>query len=118
MTAFEKRLNDPDPKVHLPAARAWSVYEGSCSTLLPSPQPVAAFGEERHALGLSRLEGHYFRNGIFMEEGQLLAEVPQIRHIPPPIVRGRFANVCPIHTAVTPHPILQKADQLGEPTHA
>src|SRR3546814_11639574 len=65
MTAFEKRLNDPDPKVHLPAARAWSVYEGSCSTLLPSPQTVAAFGEERHALGLSRIEAHYFRNGIF-----------------------------------------------------
>src|SRR3546814_3487879 len=59
MTAFEKRLNDPDPKVHLPAARAWSVYEGSCSTLLPSPQPVAAFGEERPALGPSRIEAHY-----------------------------------------------------------
>src|SRR3546814_15166228 len=53
MTAFEKRLNDPDPKVHLTEARAWSVYEGSCSTLLPSPQTVAAFGEERHARGLS-----------------------------------------------------------------
>src|SRR3546814_9726753 len=63
MTAFEKRLNDPDPKVHLPAARAWSVYEGSCSTLLPSPQTVAAFGEERHALGLSSIEAHYFRHG-------------------------------------------------------
>src|SRR3546814_8098119 len=98
MTAFEKRLNDPDPKVHLPAARAWSVYEGSCSTLLPSPQTVAAFGEERHALGLSRIEAHYFRHGIFLQEDQLLQGVQRIRNIPATIVQGRFDIVCPIET--------------------
>ena len=37
--AFLRRLTDPDPAVHMPAARAWSVYEGSCSTLLPAPRP-------------------------------------------------------------------------------
>ena len=31
--AYLRRLCDPDPAVHLPAARAWSQYEGSCSTL-------------------------------------------------------------------------------------
>ena len=35
--AYLRRLTHPDPAVHMPAARAWSVYEGSCSTLLPSP---------------------------------------------------------------------------------
>src|SRR3546814_12107031 len=68
MTAFEKRLNDPDPKVHLPAARAWSVYEGSCSTLLPSPQTVAAFGGERPARGLSPIEAPSFPPGLFREK--------------------------------------------------
>jgi hypothetical protein len=29
----------------MPAARAWSTYEGACSTLLPSPDTVAAFGD-------------------------------------------------------------------------
>src|SRR3546814_3170036 len=115
MTAFDKRLNDPDPKVHLPAARAWSVYEGSCSTLLPSPQTVAAFGEERHALGLSRIEAHYFRNGIFLEEGQLLAEVQQIRNIPATIVQGRFDIVCPIETADRLHQIWPEADYMVVP---
>ena len=37
------------------AARAWSAYEGSCSTLLPSPETVQAFSEDRMALGLARL---------------------------------------------------------------
>src|SRR3546814_13123408 len=115
MTAFEKRLNDPDPKVHLPAARAWSVYEASCSTLLPSPQTVAAFGEERHALGLSRIEAHYFRNGIFLYHGQLLVELQPIRNIPATIVQGRSDLVCPFATADTPHQTRPEADYIVAP---
>jgi proline iminopeptidase len=115
MTAFTTRLNDPDPKVHLPAARAWSVYEGSCSTLLPSPQTVAAFGEERHALGLSRIEAHYFQNEIFLKPGALLDGVQRIRNIPTTIVQGRFDIVCPITTADTLHQAWPEADYLVVP---
>src|SRR5262249_49574304 len=50
LAAYHKRLIDPDPSIHLPAARAWSVYEGSCSTLLPSPDTIAAFGKDDLAL--------------------------------------------------------------------
>jgi pimeloyl-ACP methyl ester carboxylesterase len=63
--AYHRRLLNPDPAVHLPAARAWSVYECSCSTLLPNPEMVAAFTEERMALGLVRIEAHYFVNRGF-----------------------------------------------------
>jgi proline iminopeptidase len=44
----------------MPAARCWSVYEGSCSTLLPNPALVADFASDRVALGLARIEAHYF----------------------------------------------------------
>ena len=44
----------------MPAARAWSLYEGACSTLLPNPETIAAFGEDRLALGLARIEAHFF----------------------------------------------------------
>src|SRR5690606_26801042 len=47
---YYKRLIDPDPTVHMPAAKAWSIYEGSCSTLLPSPETVAHFSEDVVAL--------------------------------------------------------------------
>ena len=40
LASFYRRLLDEDPKVHLPAARAWSRYEGACSTLHPSPETV------------------------------------------------------------------------------
>jgi proline iminopeptidase len=95
LSAYLARLNDPDPAVHLPAARAWSTYEGSCSTLLPSPETVAAFGDERTALGLARLEAHYFANDVFLEDGQLLAEAERLRAIPGSIVQGRYDVICP-----------------------
>jgi proline iminopeptidase len=93
------RLIDPDPSVHLPAARAWSAFEGACSTLLPSPETVQAFSEDRMALGLARIEAHYFRNGLFVPEGALLDGVAKIRDIPATIVQGRYDMVCPIATA-------------------
>ncbi len=71
---YLRRLTDPDPSVHLPAARAWSVYEGSCSTLLPSPETVTSFAQDRTALGLARIEAHYFANGLFLPPGGLLGQ--------------------------------------------
>ena len=97
--AYHRRLSDPDPAVHLPAARAWSSYEGACSTLLPSPDTVAAFGEERMALGLARIEAHYFRHNLIPPERDLLLGIDRIRHIPATIVQGRYDMVCPIVSA-------------------
>ena len=96
---FHRRLNDADPAVHLPAARAWSMFEGGCSTLRPSPETVAAFGEDRMALGLARIEAHYFINGIFLPDNALLDRIDRIRHIPGTIVQGRYDVICPIITA-------------------
>ncbi|HEY4161741.1 MAG TPA: prolyl aminopeptidase [Dongiaceae bacterium] len=99
LTAYHSRLMDPDPAVHMPAARAWSVYEGSCSTLLPSPETVRAFSADVLALGLARMEAHYFMNDIFLPENYLLANVDRIRKLPTVIVQGRYDLVCPIRTA-------------------
>jgi proline iminopeptidase len=99
LSAYWKRLMDPNPSVHLPAARAWSVYEGSCSTLLPSPETVRAFSADTLALGLARMEAHYFRNDIFLPEDFLIDNVDRIRTIPTLIVQGRYDLVCPIRSA-------------------
>ncbi|HWD60287.1 MAG TPA: prolyl aminopeptidase [Stellaceae bacterium] len=97
--AYYRRLVDPDPRVHMPAARAWSLYEGSCSTLLPNPETVAAFGEDRLALGLARIEAHFFRHHLFPAAADLVAGIGRIRHLPGIIVQGRYDMVCPIRSA-------------------
>ena len=93
--AYHRRLTDPDPAVHLPAARTWSVYEGSCSTLLPNPSLVADFASDRIALGLARIEAHYFKHGIFLPPDFLLDNAARLRKIPGVIVQGRYDIVCP-----------------------
>jgi proline iminopeptidase len=99
LSAYHSRLMDPDPAIHMPAARAWSIYEGSCSTLLPSPETVSAFSADVLALGLARMEAHYFRNNIFLPDNYLLENIRRIRHIPAFIVQGRYDLVCPIRSA-------------------
>lgn len=99
LNAYHRRLVHADPVVHMPAARAWSIYEGACSTLLPSPETVTAFGEDRMALGLARIEAHYFRHGAFLPENALLDNIERIRRIPAVIIQGRYDMVCPLATA-------------------
>jgi len=96
---YHRRLVDPDPALHMPAARAWSVYEGSCSTLLPSDDTVAYFAGDVVALGLARMEAHYFMNDIFLPPDSLLANAERLRRIPGLIVQGRYDMVCPAVTA-------------------
>jgi proline iminopeptidase len=96
---YHRRLIDPDPAVHMPAARKWSVYEGTCCTLLPSPETVVSFAQDTVALGIARLEAHYFTNNIFLPENSLLNNINKIRHLPATIVQGRYDLVCPPVTA-------------------
>jgi len=96
---YLRRLTDPEPAVHMPAARAWSVYEGSCSTLLPSPDTVASFAQDRTALGLARIEAHYFANDLFLPPEGLLDRMDRLAGVPAEIVQGRYDMVCPAATA-------------------
>jgi len=97
--AYLRRLTHPDPAIHMSAARAWSVYEGSCSTLLPSPDTVASFAQDRTALGLARIEAHYFAHDLFLPPEGLLGHMDRIGHLPAEIVQGRYDMVCPARTA-------------------
>lgn len=99
LASYHRRLTDPDPATHRPAARAWSAYEAACSTLLPNADNVAAVNDDRVALALARIEAHYFVNRIFLPPFALMENLPRIAHLPAGIVHGRYDMVCPIATA-------------------
>lgn len=96
---YHRRLVDPDPDVHLPAAKVWGQYEGACSTLLPSSDVASSFVDPTKSLGLARIEAHYFVNDLFMVENYLLNGVERFREVPGVIVQGRYDMVCPIESA-------------------
>ncbi len=95
LTSYYKRLTSDDETIRLPAARLWSVYEGSCSTLIPNRERIADFANDRIAVGLARIEAHYFMNNIFLPEGFFFDAIEKIRHLPATIVQGRYDVVCP-----------------------
>ena len=112
VAGYHRRLIDPDPKVHGPAARAWATYENACSKLIPpggyggrgsdprteiktSPGPVDGWAP----LSLARIECHYFINEMFLDDDALLGNIDGLGALPVIIVQGRYDMICPIVTA-------------------
>jgi proline iminopeptidase len=93
---YYRRLIDPDPVVHLPAAQKWCSYEESCSRLMVEPGESRMSGA---ALAMARIEAHYMMHQGFMTEGQLLKDIARLHGIPATIVQGRYDIVCPIDSA-------------------
>ena len=84
MPAYHALSTSEDPKICLPAAKAWSGYELSTSTLLVDEEAMKRVDDEVWVLAHSRIEAHYFVHGAWLEEGQLLKKenIDKIRHIP------------------------------------
>ncbi|MBV6447752.1 prolyl aminopeptidase [Nitrosomonas sp.] len=112
LSAYYQRLMNPDPAIHMPAARTWSTYEGSCSTLLPNPATVNYFASDTVALGLARMEAHYFMHDIFLPKNSLLDNVHKLHNIPATIVQGRYDAVCPIVSADDLHRAWPQAEYI------
>lgn len=110
IAAYHDLLFDPDPGVHLPAGVAWTTWEAATSTLEFSQAYVDAFSDPAFALAFARIENHYFVNGGWLREGQLIDEVSRIRHIPAVIVQGRYDLPCPVVTADDLHRAWPEAD--------
>ena len=90
---YYRRLVDPDPSVHKPAAKAWSNYESACARLIPSA--VRNGDDPSGALQLARLEVHYFVNDMFLPADYILHNLDKISHLPCSIVQGRYDVICP-----------------------
>ncbi|MEV0612751.1 prolyl aminopeptidase [Nonomuraea sp. NPDC050404] len=87
VAAYGRRIGDPDPAVHVPAARAWMAWELAANTLLPVTPPDL---DDATLLAFARITHHYIVAGGFLPEEGLLAGIDRIRHIPAVIVNGRY----------------------------
>lgn len=99
LQAYHRRLTGSDAETRLAAAKAWSIWEGRCATLLPDPDIRRTFSDERLALSLARIECHYFVHQAFLRPNQLLEDAPRLSEIPGVIVHGRYDLICPLRSA-------------------
>ena len=103
LAAYTRRTADPAPAVHVPAVQALKRFSARTSTFRPDPVQVAAAANLHEALPLARFFTHYCSKGFFLEDGQILAQLDRISHLPCEIVQGRYDVVTPAATAWAVH---------------
>lgn len=99
LDAYVRRLTNPDPAVHTPAAHIWHAYERILSELRPGnpglPPPAVSQGLPPTPI----LEAHYIAHDFFLEDRALLDGASRLAGIPGRIVQGRYDLLCPPVTA-------------------
>jgi proline iminopeptidase len=94
ITAYHKRLFSGDRAEEIRYGRAWSNWENALASVHSNGSVGDTPGE--YARAFARLENHYFMNGGFLDvDGQILANMARISHIPGIIVQGRYDMICP-----------------------
>ncbi len=113
LRAYYTRLTSSDPAVQSAAAKAWSVWEGRTSCLIPNAELIARTAGDAFSLAFARIESHYFMHDGWLTEGRELlapANIEKIRKIPGVIVQGRYDVVCPAKSAWDLHNVWPEAD--------
>ena len=87
--AYNRRLMDPDPAVHEPAAIAWCEWEDTHVSIAEGFQPNPRYDDPAFRLTFSRLVTHYWAHAGFLEEGQLLRDSERLVGVPVFMVHGR-----------------------------
>ncbi|AZV80024.1 prolyl aminopeptidase [Parasedimentitalea marina] len=92
--AYQTRLFSGDVSEEIRFGRAWSAWENALASIHSNGRSGESPGE--YARAFARLENHYFANHGFLEsDGQILANMGRISHIPGVIVQGRYDMICP-----------------------
>ena len=100
LEAYYQLLTGEDDVARMNAAKAWSRWEAVCSTLNQCPQTEKQFLQPYHALAMARIECHYFRHQIFLEDNFILNNMKKIQSIPGILVHGRYDMICPLDNAI------------------
>ncbi|MBI2306254.1 MAG: alpha/beta fold hydrolase [Rhodocyclales bacterium] len=90
LAPWVSRILSADPARAEPAVRAWLDYERALmgeARLADSPDAAQ--------MAKARLQMHYLMHDCFLAQGQLLAGIKAIRHLPAVIVQGLADLVCP-----------------------
>lgn len=101
LTAYWRRILDPDPAIHRPAIWAWYHAERTLSRIAPpadrldpaqltSPDPLPSS---------PAMEAWYFSNACFLAPDQLMDNAPLLAGIPGRIIQSRYDLLCPPATS-------------------
>jgi len=107
-----KIMTGDDKAAAMKMAKAWSLWEIRCCTLLPNQAFVDAATDDESSWTLARHEAHFMANNCFLTDNQILANCDKIQHIPTTIVHGRYDVICPFDNAWLLHQALPKSQLI------
>jgi len=97
--AYRRLLESPDPAIRAKAAEDWHAWEAAPFAIVPGATPPAKWRDPAYRQARARIIAHYFANGAWLEDGQLLGNAKRLAGIPGEIVQGRLDLEAPLATA-------------------
>jgi proline iminopeptidase len=97
--AYSRLLHDPDPGVRARAAQDWCDWEDTHVSLAPGAEPYLSVADPAFQLAVARVVTHYWSNGCFLSNRQLLRNAERLAGIPGVLVHGRYDVSGPLETA-------------------
>lgn len=91
VAAYNRLLNESaDAEVQRRAAQNWCDWEDAAVSLEPGWAPSPRFEDAEFRLLFARIVAHYFHNGAWLEEGQLLRDAHRLAGIPGVLIHGQL----------------------------
>lgn len=104
LSAYYKRIMDPDPQVHMEAARTFIRFATTCSTHLPNPEGVEkTIQNDKLILSMAKAFLHYSINDFFLKPNQILSQMDKVADLPAIIIHGRWDAMDPPEEAYSLH---------------
>ncbi len=107
--SYIRRVLDPDPDIHKPAAISLMTYEAQTLDVWPDMAFIQDIEVSEHSVTMGRIFAHYDESCYFVEEGQLLNNASRLSSIPGTIINGRFDMCTPPHGAYDLHQVWPQA---------
>ncbi|MGW3243193.1 prolyl aminopeptidase [Streptomyces sp. NPDC001070] len=100
VAAYDRLVNGPDAAVREKAVRDWVTWEDAVIAHETNGHPGAYSDRpDDDLVALVRICAHYFANGAWLEEGQLLRDAHRLAGIPGVLIHGRLDLGSPLTTA-------------------
>ena len=97
--AYSCLLHNADPAIRAKAAQDWCDWEDTHVSLAPDAEPSLSIEDPGFQLAFARVVTHYWSQGCFLEDGQLLRDAHRLADIPGIMVHGRYDVSCPLDVA-------------------
>lgn len=95
---YARLLADADPEIRAEAARRWCVWEDTHGSLAPGWTHLARYDDPSFRAIFARVVTHYWSNGCFLEDDEVLDNMHRIADIPAVLVHGRHDLSGPLET--------------------